>query len=104
MEEREEEYRLARERIFGGSSAATTAGQGGIGEPSRSNSNGGRARTPTQAVAGWERTIPPAGRLYDEFTGQPGLSPVPVQAVRRSPAPGILRQPMGPGEGGGFGR
>lgn len=94
MEEREEEYRLVRERIFGGNVAGVEA-EGGA---ERSRSGNGRARTPL-AQAG-ERTESPANRVYE----QQGLGPVPVQ-VRRSPAPSaVLRQPMGPGEGGGFGR
>lgn len=141
MEEREEEYRLARERIFGAGSTSSAealpgAVSGGSASGERSRSGGGRSRTGTPnthahtgtprgpAAAGLAerdpyaytyaypyeaRTASPSSRLYDDGglaqAGYGGLGPIPVQVqARRSPAPGVLRQPMGPGEGGGFGR
>lgn len=69
--EKEEEYRLARERIFG-------AGGGGGGGSRGSSTSTSPAPTPGQTQQ------PPSGRI-------------------RTPDTGVLRQPKGPGEGGGFG-
>jgi hypothetical protein len=91
MEEREEEYRLTRERIFGGNAAVGDLGDGALGRE-QSRSGGGKSRLP--------QTQSERRELFE-----PSLGIMPTQ-VRRSPAPpsGVLRQPMGPGEGGGFGR
>lgn len=67
--EKEEEYRLARERIFG-------AGGGG----------GSRGSSTSTSPA------PPSGQ-----------SQQPIAGRIRTPDTGVLRQPKGPGEGGGFG-
>lgn len=83
---------------------AVSSEEGGAG---RSKSSSGRSRTPNQNQPERrevERTISPStSRLWEDGGLQPGLGPVPVQ-VRRSPAPGVIRQPIGPGSGGGFGR
>jgi len=79
LEEREEEYRLARERIFGNE---------GSGEAGRGS--GRSSPVIIEAIS--------------------SLGVVPSQ-VRRSPipgprggSPGVVRQPRGPSEGGGFER
>ena len=125
--EREEEYRLARERIFGREAVAGGAGgsvgleggeEGGIGEgewekraavdpgerPDNSDRNEGRGGNDHPAYQ----------NAPDSRSSSPGQPPtthlsigslVPTQ-IRRSPAPpgsgGVSRQPLGPRDGGGF--
>jgi hypothetical protein len=83
--EKEEEYRLARERIFG------ETGGSGSGSGSKSSSP---APTPTPT----SRTPPISrGRTPDSARGIPG------GGTLNTGGNGVVRQPRGPAEGGGFG-
>lgn len=80
--EKEEEYRLARERIFGET--------GGSGSGSKSSSP-----VPTPTPTG--RTPPISrGRTPDSARGVPG------GGTLNTGGNGVVRQPRGPAEGGGF--
>jgi hypothetical protein len=83
--EKEEEYRLARERIFGET--------GGSGSGSKSSSP-----VPTPAPTG--RTPPISrGRTPDSARNLPGGGTLNTGGN----GGGVIRQPRGPAEGGGFG-
>ena len=75
--EKEEEYRLARERIFGGN---TGGSDGDKSSPTHTPSN----RTPPIS----------RGRTPDSARGLPGGN--------TTGGNGVVRQPRGPAEGGGF--
>lgn len=78
--EKEEEYRLARERIFG-----ETGGSG----------SGSKSSSPTHTPSG--RTPPISrGRTPDSARGVPG------GGALNTGGNGVVRQPRGPAEGGGF--
>ena len=100
LEEREEEYRLARERIFGSGSGPADAAAAGAGVGSIGGGPGGKS--------GSGRTSP--------VVLESSLWVVPSQVRRSAGSPagagagkaggagnGVVRQPHGPGEGGGFG-
>ncbi len=111
--EREEEYRLARERIFGAEGAASTSVEAG-GDRGGCRSEEGRSGGPGEGGTG-------SGSGSGRGSGRSSpivldsLGVVPSQ-VRRSEQPGsgsglgkgkesgVVRQPRGPGEGGGFRR
>ncbi|WVQ85761.1 hypothetical protein IAT38_007928 [Cryptococcus sp. DSM 104549] len=121
LEEREEEYKLARERIFGTSTPDADGGQARAAPDA--------ARTPEGLVSG-ARAQPSSERKSQEGrrrdgpalrgVGSPGQSggvlwdglvPSQIRGTGRSPGAagagpkvgGVLRQPTGPGQGDGFG-
>jgi len=130
LSEREEEYRLARERIFGKEAAATTSplgqGQGGGGRTptttsgksspadrnfdlvptqvkrspiSREGTPGANGREGSVAVGGGNGSRTSSGSGGPRSVGGGGGG-----AAGREKDKGVLRQPRGPGMGGGFGR
>ncbi|WWD20898.1 hypothetical protein CI109_105376 [Kwoniella shandongensis] len=153
LEEREEEYKAARERIFGSTSASVGGGIGdlSLAESGRSGSGEGSSRKAGNGEGsskrgggngsgeGSRRASPAGGRGQkinnaggsgggryagrgegDSGSNTPfeGLVPSQIRGERKSPLPspaaaaggprgggggGVVRQPLGPGEGGGFG-
>lgn len=122
LTEREEQYRLARERIFGKESQSPTppAMAGGSGDrKTRASPTGREGREGRDKNVGANQT---QYQNQNQTIGDEGFRLIPTQ-VKRSPATsregtpvggagqrkkdevkGVLRQPKGPGEGGGFGR
>ncbi|WVW80663.1 hypothetical protein I302_102649 [Kwoniella bestiolae CBS 10118] len=117
LEEREEQYRLARERIFGSSSEEQVQTQSQEGKISRGSSGGGKARgSPSikekEKDVGrnndpWDGLIPsqirsgpntPRDRSPNPINGGLGAAPSP----RSAGTGGVVRQPLGPGGGAGF--
>ena len=115
IEQREEDYRKARERIFGATEDSS----------SRENSASGRQRSGVSSPANQSWTSTPSYQTSSPGLGEEQHRIIPTQ-IRRSPAAtrsstpdgridgrqsgrgrgsgGLLRQPRGPGAGNGFGQ
>lgn len=129
LSEREEEYRLARERIFGKEPEQPTASpKPGNGRRSGKNSpvdkgeRGERGLGPVpvqvkRSSAPPSRESTPVGARSGGMVGDGGVvtadgfprGGTPNSGVRgglggRTGDQGVIRQPKGPGSGGGFGR
>lgn len=130
MEEREEQYRIARERIFGttsGSGSEASAPDSGAGPStqaqsdsipsSRTSSGKGRKRRPKKDGAGPQLYLSPSTEGYDRGSSPTraplgpgptphqvrGLAPAATESPRSAPTQGIVRQPRGAEAGVGFG-
>lgn len=115
LTEREEQYRLARERIFGkepSSSPTSAASTTSDVHTGRGGSGGGSARASPIGNGGGMGKSSPVEDAFRLVPSQVRRSPAgsregtPVGAGQRKKeeGKGVLRQPKGPGEGGGFGR
>ncbi|ORX40893.1 hypothetical protein BD324DRAFT_647797 [Kockovaella imperatae] len=101
LERREEEYRLARERIFGPPTGSNEPGQ--AASSGTHSANRSRSGTPTggRSKAG----SPQPGFIGDSGYGGPHTTGrLSGPGERKTSSPGIMRQPKGPSAGGGFGR
>ncbi|WWC98373.1 hypothetical protein V866_005264 [Kwoniella sp. B9012] len=121
LEEREEQYRLARERIFGPESGSGSGASADVdeqeGKISRGNSKSGSGSgskrgspIPNKDRDPWDGLIPSQIRSGSN-TPNPNGRKTPNDRQRQTQSPkmsdprggGVVRQPIGPGDGVGFG-